>query len=61
MSELRHRLFLVKIDCVWFDIDSKVKLNCTWIDTGLRAVYGVGYLLQPYILYLFNTVDAIVV
>ena len=25
---------------------STVKLNCTWIDTVLRAVYGVGYLLH---------------
>ena len=37
---------MIKIDCVWFDIDSKLRLSCTWIDMGLRNPYGVGHLLH---------------
>ena len=49
VSELRHCYFFLKIDCVWFDIDSKETLSYTWIDTGLRNPFGVfTTLLPPY-------------
>ena len=48
VSELRHCYFFLKIDCVWFDIDSKETLSYTWIDTGLRNPYGVGHLLHSF-------------
>ena len=48
VSELRHCYFFLKIDCVWFDIESKETLSYTWIDTGLRNPYGVGHLLHSF-------------